>query len=619
MTAVRDVLAGSDHAPGPEPDAGAAHVEARRPDPDPETGRHRAGGPVTWGSRDPARELLLSTLREHRRELRGLAGWSVLEAVPALVSGLAVAQAIDDGFLAGRPVTGLLWLAALAGSVLLGSVGTRQTLTRLAAVVEPFRDDLVRRVVGSSVRRPAPAGRAESGGDVARLTQHVEIVREAYAAVLMAVQQFVVVVLGVVIGLAALAPAVLPFVIVPITLALAAFSLVLRGMARRQRDSILADERLSDGAASVGTGMRDVVACGAEELVAADLNRHVGANATALGGLGWLTGASTLIIGLGGWLPVLLLLAAGPWLLGQGATTGLLLGAVAYTLQGVQPALQTLAEGLTGPGLWLMVTVRRVAETTTRPDPPVELARPDPARPVGTELHLEGVGFAYSPWAAPVVQELTLSIPPGDHLAVVGPSGIGKSTLTGLLTGLLRPDAGTVRFGGLELAGWDPAELARRRVLIPQEAYVFAGSLRENLTYLAPDADDATLDAAVDLLGGRLLMDRLGGYDALVDPEPLSSGERQLLTLVRAYVSPAPLVILDEATCHLGAAAEGVIERAFAARHGTLVVIAHRISSALRARRILVLDGTEARIGDHEALLLDSPLYRDLVGHWHRA
>lgn len=612
MTAVRDAPAGSDHALQTEPYDAAAPVEPRTPDPPP--GRHRAGGRAPG---DPARELLLSTLREHRQDLRGLAAWSVLEAVPALLSGLAVARAIDDGFLAGRPVTGLLWLAVLAGGVLLGAVGTRQTMARLAGVVEPFRDDLVRRVVGNSVRRPPPAGRAESGGDVARLTQHVEIVREAFAAVLMATQQFVVVVLGVVIGLVALAPAVLPFVLAPIALALAAFSLVLRGMARRQRDSILADERLSDGAAAAGTGMRDVVACGAEALVAADLDRHVAANAKALAGLGWLTGASTLIVGLGGWLPVLLLLAAGPWLLGQGATTGLLLGAVAYTLQGLQPALQTLAQGLTGPGLWLMVTVRRVAETTSAPDPPFEPVRPAPAPARSDDLDLEGVSFAYSPWAVPVVRDLTLSIPPGDHLAVVGPSGIGKSTLTGLLTGLLQPDAGTVRLGGLELTAWDPAELARGRVLIPQEAYVFAGSLRENLTYLAPDADDATLDAAVDLLGGRLLTDRLGGYDAVIDPEQLSSGERQLLTLVRAYVAPAPLVILDEATCHLGAAAEGVIERAFAARHGTLVVVAHRISSALRARRILVLDGVEAQVGDHDALLVHSPLYRDLVGHWH--
>jgi ATP-binding cassette subfamily C protein len=96
----------------------------------------------------------------------------------------------------------------------------------------------------------------------------------------------------------------------------------------------------------------------------------------------------------------------------------------------------------------------------------------------------------------------------------------------------------------------------------------------------------------------------------------MSAGERQLVALVRAYVSPAPLVVLDEATCHLDPVAERRAEQAFAARPGTLVVIAHRISSALRADRVLVLDGVGATVGDHDTLLRTSPLYRDLLGHW---
>jgi ATP-binding cassette subfamily C protein len=95
-----------------------------------------------------------------------------------------------------------------------------------------------------------------------------------------------------------------------------------------------------------------------------------------------------------------------------------------------------------------------------------------------------------------------------------------------------------------------------------------------------------------------------------------SAGERQLLTLVRAYVSPAWLVILDEASCHLDPTTEALVEQAFARRPGTLIVIAHRISSALRAEQILVLDGTEVLHGGHDELLRRSALYRDLVGHW---
>ncbi|MGH8919831.1 MAG: hypothetical protein ACRD0H_16120, partial [Actinomycetes bacterium] len=101
-----------------------------------------------------------------------------------------------------------------------------------------------------------------------------------------------------------------------------------------------------------------------------------------------------------------------------------------------------------------------------------------------------------------------------------------------------------------------------------------------------------------------------------LSPAELSAGERQLIALARAYISAAPIVVLDEATCFLDPGAERRAEEAFADRGGTLIVIAHRISSALRARRILVLDGVSALAGDHLTLLSTSPLYRELLGHW---
>ncbi|MGC9441346.1 ATP-binding cassette domain-containing protein [Streptomyces sp. WG5] len=130
--------------------------------------------------------------------------------------------------------------------------------------------------------------------------------------------------------------------------------------------------------------------------------------------------------------------------------------------------------------------------------------------------------------------------------------------------------------------------------------------------FLEPHAEVA----AVDEVGAAPLVSRLGGIGALIDPATLSSGERQQIALARAYLSPAPLVVLDEATCHLDPAAEARAEEAFARRPGSLVVIAHRISSARRARHVLVLDGGRVVSGVHHEVLERSPLYRDLVGHW---
>ncbi|OMI37940.1 ABC transporter ATP-binding protein, AmfA, partial [Streptomyces sparsogenes DSM 40356] len=250
---------------------------------------------------------------------------------------------------------------------------------------------------------------------------------------------------------------------------------------------------------------------------------------------------------------------------------------------------------------------------------------------------LRAVTFAYGDRAAPVVEGLDLDVPAGGHLAVVGPSGIGKSTLAGLIAGLLEPRSGEIRVCGEPVRGPGSASQAASRagtraasrVLIPQEAYVFSGTLADNLRYLcpvrgggtdagpAPVPTDAELAAAAEAMGLDALLARVGGPYAEVDPAALSAGERQLIALTRAYLSPAPVVLLDEATCHLDPAAEARAERAFARRPGTtLIVIAHRVSSARRAERVLVMDGRHTVCGRHAELLESSALYRDLAGNW---
>ncbi|NUS06444.1 MAG: ATP-binding cassette domain-containing protein, partial [Nonomuraea sp.] len=262
-------------------------------------------------------------------------------------------------------------------------------------------------------------------------------------------------------------------------------------------------------------------------------------------------------------------------------------------------------QGLGVSGVRLAATLARIAAAA--PPPPPDTPR---IRPPGTAVTITSATFSYGPHSAPVLDRMDLTVPEGDHLAVVGPSGAGKSTLAALISGTLRPRDGEVLIGGVPADRVDPAV----RVLIPQEAYVFRGTLRDNLTYLAPGTTE--LDKAVADLGAGDLVESLGGYDATLDPSALSAGQRQLVALVRAHLTPAPLIILDEATCHLDPAAEARAENAFAARGGTLVVVAHRLTSALRARRVLLMDGPRITIGTHDELVRVSPLYADLAGHW---
>ncbi|MFJ4719110.1 ATP-binding cassette domain-containing protein [Streptomyces luteogriseus] len=575
-----------------------------------------SSGPRSSGPR--MLPLLVAPLRARPGRLLALILWSLVEAVPALLAGQLVARAVDRGFTAGRPLTGLAWLALLGLGVFAGAWATRQAYPLLAAVVEPFRDDLVRTVAEGSLRQ-AVAGRPVDASGVSRLTLQVEMVREAYAGVLMVVRGFLLTVGGALLGMVFLAPLILLLVLPPLLAGLGLFLVLLRRMAGAQRDAIVADERVAEAAGAASAAGRDIVACGAEDGVRTDLVTHVDTQAAAARRLAALMPARVLCLAVAGWLPLLLLLVAAPGLRAGGLSAGAVLGAATYVTGGLQPAVRSLIQGLGGSGLRLVVALRRIHEAY--PPAPQGAGRPSPVSPPTTgpppyDIELTAVTFAYGPQADPVFRDLDITLPEGGHLAVVGPSGIGKSTLAGLIGGTLEPGTGLVRLGGRAPDALHPADLSALRVLVPQEAYVFSGVLAENLRYLRPDASDAEVGRAVDAVGAGPLVARLGGIGAVIDPAALSSGERQQIALVRAYLSPAPVVLLDEATCHLDPAAEARAEEAFARRPGTLLVIAHRISSALRARQVLVLDGDRVVSGTHGEVLERSELYRDLVGHW---
>jgi ABC-type multidrug transport system fused ATPase/permease subunit len=309
-----------------------------------------------------------------------------------------------------------------------------------------------------------------------------------------------------------------------------------------------------------------------------------------------------------------------------------LTGAVAYTsttlANAVNSALQTGAGWLVS----LRALLGRLRETAnagmTEPSPDRLSAHPPtdrapaavPAAPpmprsAGMAVRLRGLTFRYGPAAEAVIDSLDLDVAAGEHLAVIGPSGSGKSTLAFLLAGILKPESGRAELDGVDVRAWPQAQARQAVVVIPQEAYVFAGSLRENLSYLNPQATDDDIVLAVTELGLGPLLDRFGGLDTglRAGAAALSSGEAQLLALARAWLSPGRLIILDEAGSHLDPATELQAERALRQRGGTIITIAHRLDTARRADRILLLD-TAPFTGDHAALRSNSEMYRRMIG-----
>ncbi|QXJ22230.1 ABC transporter ATP-binding protein [Actinomadura graeca] len=566
----------------------------------------------------PAARLLRRHLRGQGPALRRLAAWSVLESVPAFASGLLLAQAIDRGFLDGEPLTGLYWLAALAVLHVLGAVGTRQIYPWLAATVEPLRDSLVTGVVTAALERMADQAGDTAGAGVSQLTEQAEAVRLLMGTALRNARQLLTAAVAALLGLALLSPPLALAIAVPVALAVALFAALLGVQVRRYRAVVRQAERIGETATSIVEGVRDVVACAAEDRAARTVGEAIDAQAAALRAFARSRLARLPVIMLGVHLPLLVLLALSPRLTAHGQlTAGEVAGGAGYLVTGLQPGIVLLVDAGGTLLLSLAVILGRLAEICagsggTSPDAPAAV----PA--TSYDIDADHVTFAYSPGAEPVLTDLTLHIPEGTHLAVVGPSGTGKSTLANVFTGLARPQKGGVTLGKVPLDDVGAARLRSTITLIPQESYVFAGTLRENLAYLRPDATVAQMDEAVDAVGLAPALSRLGGYDAEVPPGggALSQGERQLITLARAYLSPAPVIILDEATCHLHPAAEARAEQALAGRGGTLIVIAHRISSAQRAHQVLLLDAAAPLVGTHHTLLSLSPLYAELVGHW---
>lgn len=564
--------------------------------------------------------LLLRHLLPHRRSLARLFVWTLVQGVPTFLSGLLIARAVDKGFLLGRTWYGLGWLAVFAAVGLGGALATRGMYPWLIKVVEPVRDSLVTEVVTGSLRR-AEVGDDTGGSGVAQATAQVEQVRQLLSSLLTSAQEFATSMVGAVAGLAVLS-VLLSLVVAPFVVgALIVFVVFLKVLLARQRTVLIAGERVSDLATPAITGVRDVIACAAEEQAAAPVLAAIDRQAAAQRAFAWARVGRLAVVAVGGQAPLVVVLAAAPWLVGShGTTAGTIAGAAVYLANGLEPAFRYLVNSAGASLVNLAAVLDRLAEVcaiTQRGTETWGTARGGRLA-LGHALDVQGLTFAYGPVAEPVISDLWLHVPENTHLAIVGPSGVGKSTLANLLVGVTHPHRGRISLGGASLLDLSASVLRRSVALIPQEAYVFAGTLRENLTYLAPDADDVEIELAVDAVGLTECADRLGWLDGEIPPGggALSAGERQLIALTRVYLSPASLVILDEATCHLDPVAEEKAETAFAARPGTLIVIAHRVSSAIRAEQVLVLDGASAVTGTHGSLLAAGGLYADLVGHW---
>lgn len=559
-------------------------------------------------------------LGPYRREVRGAAFLVVVSTLAILAGPYLLKLGIDRGIKPGNAAVLNGTVVAYVVVACIAYLATRTQVLLISAAGEGFLRDIRRRVFDHLLRLSMPFyDREKAGVVVSRMTSDVDSLQELVQMGLLQLVASLLLIAGSVVVLAIVSWQLLLVCLIPVPF-------VVIASRKFQRDSnqayLTVRDRIGLTLSSLQEGISGVRVIQAYGREGREVERFAGRNKSLYRAHmrsvwvqawylpvieGAALGATALTIGLGGKMVI------------DGQVT---VGTVAFfvlTLSNLFEPVQQLSQ--------LFNTVQSSGAALHKLfellDTPIDLSeRPDAVElPERGELRVEGVGFAYA-GGPPVLRDIDLVLAAGEKLALVGPTGAGKSTLAKLMARLYDPTEGRVTFGGIDLRGAQLTNLRRRITVVPQEGYLFAASIRDNVRIGRPDATDRDVEEALESLG---LLERFRNLPAGLDTEVqergsrLSAGERQLVSLARAALADPSVLVLDEATSSLDPGTEvlveGALERLVEGR--TVIVIAHRLSTAARSDRVgVVADGGLAELGSHAELVAAGGRYAALYENW---
>lgn len=559
-------------------------------------------------------------LRPHRRGLVAIAALVVLQAGGMVAGPALVRYGIDSGVrprdLDALNRAGLLFVMA----AILAYVSGRLAIRAVARVGEAFLRELRERVFSHQLALSMEFfDRNRTGTLVARMTADIEALQELVGQGLTMFVVNSLLLSGAVVVMVGMSwqLALITLLVVPLVAKATSWF-------RRESNKAYLDLRESIGS-NLSTiqeglaGVRVVQAFNQEDAV---VERFHGTNERLFNAhmrTERIAARYFPMIELAQGLSIALILGLGGYLSAQGAVTVGTVAAYVLYLQNLFEPIQQLSQLFNQ----LQASAASLHKLYGLLDEEVAVAeRPGAVDlPARGRLEVADVSFAYGS-GPPVLDGVSLVVEPGERVALVGPTGAGKSTLAKLMARSYDPTGGTVRYAGIDLRDATLGSLRQRIVVVPQEGFLFSGSIRDNLLIGRPGATDADVAQAIDRLGLRTRFDAFpGGLDAEVRERGanFSAGERQLVSLVRAALADPGMIVLDEATSSLDPGTELVVERALERlmEGRTVVVIAHRLSTAARADRVAVVDGGRlVEHGTHAELMGRGGAYARLFASW---
>ncbi|PRY25699.1 ABC transporter ATP-binding protein [Pseudosporangium ferrugineum] len=582
---------------------------------------------VSAAEKAQAREVSLRRIGRlftaHRGQLALVVAIIVVSSVVSMASPFLLREVIDVA-LPDRNLTLLAWLVAgmVAVAALTSALGVVQTWISTTVgqrVMHRLRTDVFRHLHRQSV---AFFTRTRTGEVQSRITNDIGGMQSVVTSTATSVASNLTTAVATAVAMAALSwqLSLVSLVVLPPAILLTRRVARMRReiTARRQREladlNVTVEEGLSISGVqlskTLGTGatLVDRFTASSERLIDLELRAELAGR--------WRMASMSILFAA---IPAVIYLSAGlPFTAGT-LSIGTL---VAFT--SLQAGLFRPLMGLLGVGVSLTSSLALFARIFEYLDLPVEVD--DPEHPVDLDpdrvrghLRLEDVTFTYPGSATAAVAGVTLDVPAGTSLALVGETGSGKSTLAGLIARLHDPDAGRITVDGVDLRDLRLADLARIVGVVSQETYLLHTTVRENLRYARPDATDEQLEQAARAARIHDLISALpDGYDTVVGSRGhrFSGGEKQRIAIARTLLRNPRILVLDEATSALDTETERAVQRAFdeLARGRTTVTIAHRLSTVRDADRIAVVDhGRILESGTHDALISEGGRYAALA------